>query len=236
MPEVLDDLLHLPLGSHCVSFHVSRDEAADHALAFLAGAPEGQAAQYWVPDAEQRDYYTDRAADEAPDHVGCISVLPCEQVEPREGHLRPVKPVLDFIQAHPEGVTASGETISRYWAPHNVPDHLEYEAWFEEQPRDLSRFLCPYDLRSVPAEDAPRVMRELGAHHTHVVFSESGEPGVKLLQLFVFPDRSSVPEVLRSTLGWADGEGLLAPTEDLRLTPRGQRVVQDWGRNTVLDW
>jgi hypothetical protein len=239
MANVIADLRELPPGSHCVSFHASREEAARNAVSFIAGAPEGQATAYWVPDADVAAYYNLWLAREAPDHVGCVAILPHEQVAPDGGKLRPVEEIRQFIAGHPNGVTASGETITRYWNRANVPDHLEYEAWFQEQPMGTSRFLCPYDLRAVPPELAPQVLRELGSLHSHVVLSNSREPGARLLQLFVFPTIEEIPEPVEGTLGWAlkkDLVEILRPVRELALTSSGETVVRDWGEHTTINW
>jgi hypothetical protein len=239
MPSLLADLEELPLGSHCASFHTSRAEAARHAVSFIAGAPAGQAASYWVPDADVAAYYNLWLAREAPEHVGCVAILPHEQVEPVDGKLRPVPEIRQFIAGHPEGVTASGETITRYWKPQNVPEHLEYEAWFQGQPIATSRFLCPYDLREVPPDMAPTILRELGSHHSHVVLSTSLEPGARLLQLFIFPTVEEIPVPVEGTLGWALKKDLVEiqrPVRELALTHAGAQVVKDWGERTTIDW
>src|SRR5579871_4512750 len=75
MPVLLTSVAELPVGSHCLSFHASLDESADHAAEFLAGAPEGQAAAYWVADSALQSYYQDRLSEGAPDQVGCVMVL-----------------------------------------------------------------------------------------------------------------------------------------------------------------
>lgn len=238
-PTVLAELRDLPLGSHCASFHVSRQEAARNAISFIAGAPEGQAKAYWVPDSETAAYYDLWLAREVPDAVGCVAILPHEQVESVGGKLRPAQEIRRFIGRHPEGVTAAGETITRYWKPQNVPDHMEYEAWFQSQPMEKSRFLCPYDLRAVPPDMAPMVLRELGSHHSHVVLSTSLEPGARLLQLFIFPTVEEIPEPIEGTLGWAlkkDFVEIQRPVRELTLTPSGERVVNDWGERTTVDW
>jgi DcmR-like sensory protein len=236
MPKVLADLAELPVGSHCVSFHVTEDEAADHAISFLAGTPNGQAASYWVPSPGVRDHYAERLATESPDHVGCVSVLDQSQAEAVNGKRRPIQEVRSFVEAHPEGVTAAGETIAHFWTPEEVPSYLEYESWFENQRRDWSRFLCPYDLRRVPPEAAPVVMRQLGAHHSHVVLSTDAHPAVRLIQLFVFPSKKQVPEPLQATLRWALSAQLLQPTDELALTPSGEALFRDWSRSLSVDW
>lgn len=239
MPELLGDLVHLPVGSHCVGFHVGRTEAADHAASFLAGTPAGQAASYWVADLPSQEIVRNRVATESPGHVGCVAVLSGEQVALVDGKLRPIDEILEFVGSHPEGVTAGGETIDRHWTPTDLPQHLEYEAWFQEQRRDGSRFLCPYDLRRVPAESAPQVLAELGAHHSHVVLSDSPEPAVRLLQLFVFGRAPDVPPALHETLGWAVSWGLVdveARSRELSLARGGEDMVKEWGRTATIDW
>jgi hypothetical protein len=239
MPTVIDNLAQLPQGSHCVSFHTTRKEAAQHAVSFLAGAPPGQAASYWVPDSDTAAYYGMWLAREAPDHVGCVAILSREQVEMVDGKLRPIEEIREFVGNHPEGVTGASETITHYWAPENVPAHLEYEAWFQDQPREESRFLCPYDLKKVPPAMAPDVLRELGRHHTHVALSTSLEPGARLLQLFVFPTVDQLPESLDGTLGWAIRKGLVdlhSPSRELSLAQEGSQVVREWSQRTTVDW
>ena len=237
MPEVIEDLSKLPEGSHCVSLHADRREGARHAAEFLAGTPAGQAASYWVVDREVREEYGAAVAERAPLHVGCIAVLPHSQVEPRDGKLRPAEEVREFLHDHPSGVTACGETITHYWSRASVPDHLEYECWFQAQELGRSRFMCPYDLREVPADMAPMVLRSLGANHTHVVLSESEEPGVRLLQLFVFPRIDEIPETLDATLGWAVKRGLvrvIADSQELDLSPEGDEIIRRWSEQAVL--
>jgi hypothetical protein len=233
---VLASAREIPEGAHAVSFHVTRREAAEHAAAFLAGTPQGQAARYWVPDERLVEFYAGVAGEHAPDHVGCVGVLPKEQVEPLRGKLRPVAEVSEFIAEHPEGVTAAGDTISAYWTPTTAPDHLEYEEWFQSQPRQHSRFLCPYDLRSVPPELAPKVMRELGSHHTHVILSDASDDVARLLELFIFETTNDLPEELNVTLSWALREGLIeveGSTHAFHLTPSGDRVVRSWSRTAT---
>jgi hypothetical protein len=239
MATLVADLRQLPTGAHCISFHTTREEAARHAVSFIAGTPPGQAVSYWVPDSESAAYYKLWLAREAPDHVGCVAILPREQVEKVDGKLRPVQEVRQFVQGNPEGVTGGADTISRYWTPENVPDHLEYEAWFESQPRQGSRFLCPYDLRAVPPDVAPQVLRELGSHHSHVALSNSPEPGVRLLQLFVFPNLDEMPGAMDANLGWAVRMNLVdihGPLRELFLTTSGEQVIKDWGEHTTIDW
>jgi hypothetical protein len=238
-PEVLDSLSELPPGSHALAFHASRREAAEHAASFLEGTPRGQSAKYWVADDRLAAYYASVAAERCPEHVGCVAALPTEQVEPREGKLRPVSEVRQFVGEHPDGVTAAADTISRYWGPSTMDAHLEYEAWFDRLPRENSRFLCPYDLRTVPAELAPEVMRELGSHHSHVVLSDADDPGARLLELFIFESAHELPDSLRPTLDWAVRSGLVVVTPgrgSLTLTPHGVGVVRDWGEHCTIDW
>jgi hypothetical protein len=239
VPLIVEDLFHLPLGSHCISFHTSREEASDRAVSFLEGAPEGQPAAYWVTDPALALYYNERLATRGASQVGCVQVMDHEQVKAVDGKLRPADEVLEFVGRHPGGVTGGADTISAYWGPENVAGHLEYEAWFEGQPRDDSRFLCPYDLRTVPVESAPRILRELGRHHSHAALSDSEEPAVRLLQLFVFGSPREMPRELQETLAWASSEGLVwigAPHEEIRLSPSGERVVREWSRVTTIDW
>jgi hypothetical protein len=231
MPEVVGDAADLPIGAHAVSLHVNHEEAAEHAAAFLAGTPEGQAARYWVPEASLAHYYSDKLARRAPEQVGCVQIITHEQVAPVDGRLRPTPEIRAFADAHPEGISAGADTISLYWTAETIPEHLEYEAWFDEEvPRASSRFVCPYDLRRVPPEVAPEVLRELGAHHSHCVLSDSQEPAVRLLQLFLFGRREAVPASLAPTLAWAERAGLLevGGAGELDLTDEGDRIVHRW--------
>jgi hypothetical protein len=239
MPEIVSDLVELPLGSHCISFHVSREEASEHATSFLAGNLPGMAAMYWVTDASIAAEYSDRLSSKAPDQVGCVAILHREQVERAEGRLRPVSEVTNFIRAHPEGVSAGAETITAYWTPENIPDHVEYESWFQGQPRAKSRFICPYDLRRVPPQMAPKVLRELGAQHSHAVLSDSPEPAVRLLQLFAFGTPAEIPPQLLDTYRWAMEQDLILasdPIEEMSLTSKGERVVVEWSHTAMIDW
>lgn len=237
MPELLDRLDRLPTGTHCVSLFASSEEAETQALDFIRGAPADQATAYWVPEPQAADAYNARLAAEASDHVGCVLFLPTEQVEVVEGHLRPVSAVREFVAAHPKGVTAAGATLSYYWAPENVSAHLEYEGWFDNLNHEGSRFLCPYDLRTVPPERAPEILRSLGDHHSHVVLSRSTEPAIRLLQLFVFASAYEIPEALETQLGWAIRRELAYsghPSGELALTESGDRIVREWSATAIV--
>jgi hypothetical protein len=239
MPVVLRDLAELPMGSHALALYSGRSEAADQAVQFVASAPPQMAVSFWVPKPEIARRYNDRLAAVAPERVGCVAVLEHEQVEPVDGKLRPTHEVVDFLAEHPDGVTAGGDTMSLYWDSDSMPEHLEYEAWFDEQPRSNSRFLCPYDLRTVPPDEATDVLRDLGDHHSHVVLSSSTEPAVRLLQLFIFGTSAELPERLRGDLRWANEHGYVERSVDsdpLELTPTGRQVVREWGERTVVDW
>ncbi|MFZ1024094.1 MAG: hypothetical protein WAN87_08160 [Thermoplasmata archaeon] len=192
-----------------------------------------------MTDARIADYYSDRLSARAPDQVGCVAILGHEQVEPVQGKLRPVSEVTDFIRAHPEGVSAAGETLTTYWTPENIPDHVEYESWFQEQPRSNSRFLCLYDLRRVPPEMAPKVLRELGAQHSHAALSRSPDPAVRLIQFFAFGTPAEIPLQLRDTYRWATEQNLITasdPIEEMTLTSKGEQVVADWSPTATIDW
>ncbi len=132
MPELVENLAQLPVGSHGLSLHASAEEAARHAGDFLAGTTEWQAAAYWVPDEESAELRVDRISDRAPEQVGCVAILPHAQVEEVEGRLRPVREVREFVEQHPKGVTAAGETLSRSLHPGNVDEHLEYRGVVRE--------------------------------------------------------------------------------------------------------
>jgi len=238
-PAVLVDARQIPIGAHALSFHASPEEAADQAAGFLDGAPQEQAARFWVPDDRTAKVYSDVTARQSPEHVGCIAILPTEQVEPVDGKLRPIAEIREYIRAHPEGVTAAAGTISSYLTDENVPAHVEYESWFDAQERDNSRFLCPYDLRRVPPEAAPQLMHDLGAHHSHVVLSHSDEPGALLLELFIFDSVQEIPPLLHQTLGWAVANDLVRTNGadmPLTLTPGGESAVRDWGERSSVDY
>jgi hypothetical protein len=240
MAELVADLEQLPRGSHCLSLHASDREAAEHAAAFLAASEPEQAASYWLADEALLPLYRSMVADRVPDQVGCVRWLEHEQVEPTEGGmLRPTPDVAEFVREHPDGVTAGGETLSYYWSSETLPAHLEYEVWFEEQPRPASRFLCPYDLRRFPAGSAPRTLRELAEHHSHLVLSDSTDRVVRLLELFLFPTATSVPAELREALLWALRTGLVRHDEELdelELSPFGEEVVAEWAVRGSVDW
>lgn len=238
-PEVLVSPREIPIGGHAVSLHASRREAAEHAARFLDGTPAGQPARFWVTDDRTAAMYAEAAKERSPEHVGCIAILPTEQVEEVDGRLRPVAEVRAYVGAHPGGVTAAGGTISAHLTAENMPAHAEYEAWFDGQAGDRSRFLCPYDLRGLPPESAPEFLRELGAHHSHVVLSHSDEPGARLLELFIFDTPREMPDELRPALAWALDRGLVsapAPDASLELTPSGEAVVREWGEHSSLDY
>lgn len=239
MPEVVEDLKDLPLGSHALSLHATRTEGADHAIAFLSGTPQGQSARYWVPDSALASYYNERLSSESPAQVGCVGILSREQVAPEGPVLRPVPEITDFVRRHPEGVTAAGETLSRHLTAESIPAHLEYEEWFEEQPRPGSRFLCPYDLRRVPPDHASDFLRELGTHHHFVCLSQSEDPAVRLLQLFLWPTARDLPEELGPDVSWASSEGFVTIAGEggeIDLTPKGQALVHEWARTAYVDW
>lgn len=239
MPAIIEDLEQLPLGSHCLSLHTSPAESVEHAADFLAGNPPGKAPSYWIGDASLAAYYHERIAAKAPDCIGCVHVLREEQVTPEEGRLRPIPVIREFIRSHPGGVSGGADTIGLYWTRETVPEHLEYEAWFQSQPRDGSRFICPYDLRRIPVREAPQILRELGAQHTHVALSASTEPAVRLLQLFLFDRRSELPEALAPVLAWGQLNhlvDLVGEEESLHLTSAGERVVEEWSRIASIDW
>ena len=239
MPQVIDEGRTAPLGTHTLSLHSNAHEARAHAVSFLAGAPKGQAASYWIGDAEALPSYRADIAAQDPAHVGCVAILPHSQVEPVGDLLRPAAEIREFVEAHPEGFTAGGDTLSLFWSDPTIPAHLEYEAWVAGQPFDHARLLCPYDLRRIPPAQAPAILRELGRHHSHVVLSGSGQPAVRLLQLFVFPDARHLPAVLAETLDWALKTGLARLDEEgraLSLTATGEELVAEWSREATVDW
>jgi len=239
MPHLLADLADLPPGSHAVSFYSAPEEAAQQAVQFISGAPKDQPTSYWVSDPATARQYNQRLETAAPDHVGCVVALGHEQVELVDGQLRPCEEVREFLHEHAGPMTAAGETLSQYWSTDSIPQHLEYESWFQEQPRDGSRFVCPYDLRRIPAGLAPAVMKELGQHHTHVKLSSSPEPAVRLLQLFIFGSEADVPLRLQDDLESARDQGWVAhsqPRSPLELTAAGREIVREWSDRTTVNW
>jgi hypothetical protein len=238
MPQAVTEASRLPLGSHSLSLHADSEEAAEQAASFLAGTPEGQPASYWVGDETLLPHYHEILEVRAPGQVEAVHPLEGPQVQPEGPVLRPIPEVTQFVGSHPEGVTGGGDTISQYWTPQTIPAYLEYEAWFDAQPREHSRFICPYNLRRVPPGEAPKILRELGAHHSHVVLSQSSEMGVRLLQLFVFGAGSEVPPAIRPDLDWAVESGLVARAVDsgeLTLTASGDAVIAAWSRESEPD-
>jgi hypothetical protein len=238
-PTIVSSACELPRGSHAVSLHTSLQEAAEQAASFLAGAPSDQATRFWAPNEAHALFYREATEVVAARQVEAIEVLPREQVEFAEGKLRPIAPIREFITAHPEGVTAAAGTISQHWRPENVPPHLEYERWFEAQGRKGSRFLCPYDLRTVPPEMAVEVMRALGAYHSHLVLSATEDREARLLELFLFESIERMPQGLEETLEWSLEQKLIEwqpSTKTLALTPRGEDVIREWARTVPADW
>ena len=238
-PAVLANPSEIPLGAHALTLHAGPTEAADHVASFLEGAPDSQAARFWVPDGSSAALLAEVVEKRSPAHVGCIAILTTEQVEPTDGKLRPVATIRAYIGEHPEGVTAGAGTISSYLTEENAAAHAEYEAWFDRQSRENCRFACPYDLRSIPVEAGPELLRELGAHHSHVVLSHSDEPGALLLELFLFDRPSEMPEELRETLRWALDRQLVTDGGSdvpLALTAAGEAVVRDWGSRSTVDY
>jgi hypothetical protein len=231
MVEVVEDASELPQGSHALSLFVTQREAAETAADFLAGAPADQAASYWVADERLLPMYQAAVGERAPARVDSVQVLDGPQVQKVGPELRPVEQVEDFVREHPDGVTGAGETITWYWTPEQVPEYLEYEQWFQEQARTSSRFMCPYNLRDIPAADAPEILRALGARHSHLVPTTSSVRTARVLQLFVFPTASEIPGRLREELDWAVREGYVSVPEETdvpELTSAGQDLLVDW--------
>ncbi len=208
-PELISDLSKLPMGSHCLELFASEEEAADRAASFLAGAEDPKATSYWVADDRLVALNREHVARRDPRHEGNVHRLRGPQVVRREGVLRPTGEIIRFVRGHPEGVTGGAAAITGYWTREEIPAYLEYEEWFHRQARERSRFLCPYDLRKVPADLAAGVLPELARHHSHLVVSSVRQPASLLVQLLVFPSAGSVPKELRKVLNWAVREGLL---------------------------
>ncbi|HXW67353.1 MAG TPA: hypothetical protein VEL82_05715 [Thermoplasmata archaeon] len=239
MAQVLTDPASLPVGCHALGIYSDASEQESHAVRFLSGAPAGTPAVYFVHDPKIAEQYNARLAHDVPDRAGSVVSLGHEQVEPDHGKLRPAKEVREYISHHPQGMTAGGDTLSMYLAPDTADAHLEYESWFDDQPRDASRFICPYDIRSIPIDAAPEILSDLGRHHSHVVLSSSPEPAVRLLQLFIFGTRADVPDRLGADLRWAQEKEYLRPAgarDSLELTDAGREIVREWSDRTTVDW
>ncbi|MCI4327602.1 MAG: hypothetical protein L3K16_08245 [Thermoplasmata archaeon] len=194
----------------------------------------------WLRDERLRTYYDQWVGSEVPEHVGCVAVLDGEQGGTSDdGTLPRVGEISEFVRPHPGGVSAGGDALSHYRSPGNVPEHLEYESRFDRQPRAGSRFLCPHDLRSVPAECADEILGELGSAHSHVVLSSSHEPGARLSQLFLFSPVSALPVAFDESLGWAVRRELVdagGSEHELQITSGGEVVVRDWSARAIFDW
>ncbi len=231
MARLLQAASDLPIGAHCVSFHASQQEACDQAVSFISGCPNDQAASYWVAERTLLPMYESELKARLPQRPDVVHVLGHSQVHKVGDVLRPVPEVLAFIGQHPEGVTAGGETLTWFWTPETIHEHLEYERWFETQPRQRSRFICPYNLRKVPPGDVLEVLRELSEHHSHVVLSQSRDRPVRLMQLFLFANADSIPEALRPDLRWAVDAGYVqveSPSPLLFLSASGRQLLDDW--------
>jgi len=231
MVRLLNSASELPTGSHCVSFHATQDEACEQAVAFLEGARADQASAYWVANQSLVPMYRTRLQSRVPDRKDSVHALGHSQVHQVGEVLRPAPEVLEFISHHPDGVTAGGETITWFWTPETIHDYMEYETWFERQPRLNSRFICPYNLRRVPPQAAASVLHELGEHHSHVVLSRAPAKAVRLIQLFLFANAREVPEMLQHDLTWAVDAGLVQvhePSPILFLTASGHQLIEEW--------
>lgn len=214
IPEVVSDLAELPPGSHCLSFYASDEEAADQAAAFLAGAEDPRSATYWVADGKLLAYTRKRVRARAPAMTSRVKVLGGPQAVRTGAHFRPTVEVVRFVSEHPEGVTAAGQTITRYWTRETIPGHVEYEQWFHQQPRRNCRFLCPYDLRRVPADLAGKVLPMLAQNHSHMALSKVPDPASLILQLSVSPRLADVPKELEGILNWSLTQGFTKLDKD----------------------
>ncbi len=228
-PTVLEDPEQLPPGSHCLSLYASDEEAALRAAAFLAGAEDPSRATYYV-SGERLLAYTRR-------HVRARSPRLAQRVRDlggpqtvREGpYFRPAAEVVRFVREHPEGVSTGGQTITQYWSRETIAGHLEYEQWFQQQPREGSRFLCPYDLREVPVDLAPRVLANLALHHSHIIFSTAPEPASQVLQLATSPRLEEMSPTLERSARWCLQEGFAtveAGSGTLTLAERGESFAR----------
>lgn len=208
-PTLLEDLSTLPPGSHCLALHASREELAEQAASFLAGAEDPDRTTFWVADDRLLAYARQKVRTRAPALEGRVLRLDGPQVVSEGELLRPAPEIVRFIRAHPEGVTAGAATITTYWSRESVPAHLEYEDWFQDAPRAGCRYLCPYDLRRIPVEMAAEVLPTLARKHTHLVLSKVHGPAPELLQLLLFTRGPRAPPALEGAQAWAIREGLL---------------------------
>jgi hypothetical protein len=228
--EVIETADRVPLGSHALAVYATPEEATHLLAAFASGAPRGQPTRLFVSDEEQARAQRLAIGAGPTEH---LKVLPEGQAVLSEGRLRPAPAVRDFVEAHGEGVTAAGDTVSRHLTSSNARLFMEYEHWFDRQPRTRSRFLCPYDLRLLPTDQAPSILRSLAQHHSYVVLSGCRDPDIQLLQLFLFERQVPPPAPLASSLSWALAEKLVVRyplTDRLGLTPDGQRIVRAGSR------
>jgi hypothetical protein len=231
--ETVSEAKDLPHGCHALGLYATPEEAAELTTDFLIGAPVDQAAKVFVPDEEREAVDLKAIERRAPGRRGSLERLPAGQVARAEGHLRPVPAVRDFVAAHPEGVTAAGDTLSLETSLAHSEELLEYESWFDEQPRERSRFMCPYDLRLIPVDQAPEFLRGLARVHSHVVLSRTPDPEVRLLQVFLFDSLEDPPSEVAESIQWAVDSGYLYrrhPEGALELTPWGSVLLERWSQ------
>ncbi|MDE1819238.1 MAG: hypothetical protein KGJ23_02840 [Euryarchaeota archaeon] len=228
MPILLKDLSSLPSGTHAIAFHDSGEEEAEHAVAFLRGASDPGATAYWVAEPWVADLVREKLPRISARFEGAIRDLQGPQVAATQRVLRPVPEIAEFVSAHPRGVSAGADAVSYYWTREDVPRIEEYESWFDQQPRGGSRFLCPYDLRRIPLDMAPSLMRQLGSAHDHLTLSDSEDPISRLVQAFLFASPQGVPEGLRGTVDEALDNGWLyyRPSHGFSWTVRGEHFSQ----------
>lgn len=228
MLVLLNDLAEMPAGSHALALHDSAAEGAEHATAFLCSAPDPSSCSYWVDDPRLLELYRARVARSGPDRSGSVRLLPGSQVEPFGSRLRPVREVREFVGSHPKGVSVAAESTSRALNFESLPKFEEYERWLGRQPNRVSRYLCPYDLRRVPLDHAPSLMRALGEAHTHLLLSWTEDLVLRLLEVFLFATPNGVPEGLQGTLEQARDAGWLGyeAGRGFSWTVRGEHFAQ----------
>jgi hypothetical protein len=216
----------LPAGSHSLSFYGSPLEAARNMAGFLKGAQEfGQEALILTASESMHGLYRGEISKRTPDLVGSVRRISGLHIGMTTTGYRPVAEVMDFAASHPEGATLCGDTIPSILDRRSLPNILAYEDWFDSLRPFKHRGLCPYDLTSLPVDQAPEALGRLLKAHSHAVLSSDPNPGVRFLQLLVLPHVENPPEENLRWLAHAVDYGLLEQKQDgdpAGLTPRGR--------------
>ncbi|MDE1820185.1 MAG: hypothetical protein KGJ23_07420 [Euryarchaeota archaeon] len=235
-PIILDEPSRLPVGGHALSMFASDQEGADHAASFLSGGKEPASSSFWVGEASAFEVYQRAVERSAPRFVESLHALKGAHVEwvgTDRRALRPIPEVLQFLQEHPQGLSAGANTLSHFWSPTDMPAFLEYENWIQQLPHAEARLLCPYDLRRIPVASAPTVVSTLARRHDHLVLSRTQDPLLTMLELFLFRKEAEVPPSLRPALerGLEDRWVQSAPEGGFEWTARGEHFVEALARS-----